>query len=375
MYDDILIVFSARKTDKGKFTFYKQVIDFPATLIFVNDYDTEWYLNGTPEFHDSLDLVNYLIGQIYRLKRKNTKVWTLGSSMGAYAALLYGSLLQVDKVLAFGPESELCIPLGRSVESLGDTYPEGYADISKLFYKSPKDVLIISGNNDIPDLYCASMFRAGNKNIEIKLINNYTHVVAKYIHEKVILSTFLLAYFTSSVEDILATFELGYILSPDHALSVKKFNEALTLKKTILVSEKSQIIEVSKTHPNWSMLLYYTGLIYEKEKNNKEAIINLKKALNVQDNLGRARFKLAQIYYKEKDFNKAEKELFLLKKQKFTYNIGILLSRIYIAQERVDMYKDILQEMQKELTLKNKEKENILSLLDSVDVVESKIIN
>ena len=37
-YDDVILVFSTIKTQKGKFKFFKQFIDFKANIIFISDY-------------------------------------------------------------------------------------------------------------------------------------------------------------------------------------------------------------------------------------------------------------------------------------------------------------------------------------------------
>lgn len=71
--------------------------------------------------------------------------------MGAYAALEYGSILGADAILALAPESELCIPLGRSVTNLS-TYKEGDEPIVGMTYKDGAEVTIISSNEDIVGL-------------------------------------------------------------------------------------------------------------------------------------------------------------------------------------------------------------------------------
>ena len=358
-YDDVVIVFSARKQDKGKFTFYKQVIDFPASIIFVNDYGTEWYLKGTSDFQCSIEFINYLNAEVHKLTQGRGKVFTFGSSMGAYAALVYGSILQVDKILAFGPEVELCIPLGRSIESLKNKFSEGACNIANLHYKHPDNVLIISGNNDIPDLYSATIFKESNSKIDVKLINNYTHVVAKYIQEKIPIKDFVLQYFFGSYENLFKTFNLASLVTKEQAISIKKFNEAFTINKRILLSEKENILQVATLQKNWSMPQYYMALIYEKENNIDLSIQYLVNSLSAQKNLNRARFKLVQLYLKSNLLDKALEEATILKGYNFTYSVAMLLAEIYLKREDISSYKEVLVEIRKASTLKEKELESI----------------
>ena len=82
-YDDVLIVFSALLTKKGKFGLYKQAMALSVNIIYVNDYENNWYLTGTPEFESSLTFINFLLGKIYRLKSKYGYLYTIGGSRGA----------------------------------------------------------------------------------------------------------------------------------------------------------------------------------------------------------------------------------------------------------------------------------------------------
>ncbi len=85
--------------------------------ILVRDFENAWYHRGVrglgnniDEVHDSL---RKLIAEI-----NPSQVVTIGQSMGAYAAILFGQLLEVHKVLAFGPLSFLN---SQKALSIGDT--------------------------------------------------------------------------------------------------------------------------------------------------------------------------------------------------------------------------------------------------------------
>jgi len=361
---DLMIVFSARKTEKGSFTFYKQTIDFPANIIYINDYDTHWYLKGTPDFDNVFDFLNFLKNQINKLKKKNGKLYMLGSSMGAYAALLYGSIFNADKILSFAPEAELCIPLGRSIESLNTIYNEGEYNITNLHYKSPKNVTIIIGNNDIPDLYSASYFYEKNQKLNVKIINNYTHVVAKYIHEKIELKQFILKFFSNKTKNIFNNFELANIISLEDTKALKSFNESLFLDKKIDLQHKKQIIKIANDNPKWSMPQYFAALIFEYDGDIEYSILYLQNALSVQPNLNRARFKLTQLYLKLNLFEKALEECLVLKKHNFTKSVGLLLCNIYLKINHTEAVQETLKQIKLKFGLSKSEEEKFIKQYD-----------
>jgi ribosomal protein L16 Arg81 hydroxylase len=73
----------------------------PINRILLRDFANAWYHRGVRGLGDSIDAVadrlRDLIQQI-----APSRIVTVGQSMGAYAAILYGQLLGVDQVLAFG---------------------------------------------------------------------------------------------------------------------------------------------------------------------------------------------------------------------------------------------------------------------------------
>ncbi len=74
--------------------------------ILLRDCKKLWYHQGLPEAGDSIaDIVSLLKKYVQHPATDRTVVF--GNSGGAYAALLFGSLLQVDEIHAFSPKSFL----------------------------------------------------------------------------------------------------------------------------------------------------------------------------------------------------------------------------------------------------------------------------
>lgn len=106
-------IFRKRIIEKNFFEWYHSRIKKAGKHIFIRDVFKQWYLSGINQYINTPDkLLSFL-----KEETKGYKIITIGSSAGGYAAILYGSLLQAQKVLAFNPQFELESLLKRSSEN------------------------------------------------------------------------------------------------------------------------------------------------------------------------------------------------------------------------------------------------------------------
>jgi hypothetical protein len=73
----------------------------PINKIYVRDRTSSWYQNGIPGLGSRVPDVAMNLNSIVHHLRPN-RIITIGQSMGAYAALLFGLLLRVDQIVTFG---------------------------------------------------------------------------------------------------------------------------------------------------------------------------------------------------------------------------------------------------------------------------------
>jgi hypothetical protein len=95
-----------------KFDFYGRIRkleknrNLAINRILVRDPANLWYQHGVPGLgHDPLEAASALHRLIVSIEPRS--VITVGQSMGAYGAILFGALLGADRALAFGPLSYL----------------------------------------------------------------------------------------------------------------------------------------------------------------------------------------------------------------------------------------------------------------------------
>lgn len=84
------------------FEFSRMLDEHKVKKIFVRDHAKSWYHAGLKDVGDNIDQCIEPLKKL--IAESGAKyVVTMGNSMGAYAAILYGVLLDADEVLAFAP--------------------------------------------------------------------------------------------------------------------------------------------------------------------------------------------------------------------------------------------------------------------------------
>jgi|GEM_PF-305560 len=89
----------------------------PLNRILARDLSNSWYHRGIPGLGENVEEVAESLKQIIE-KIAPSQAIAIGQSMGAYAAILFGQLLGVDRVLAFGPLSFLNSQQAREIGDL-----------------------------------------------------------------------------------------------------------------------------------------------------------------------------------------------------------------------------------------------------------------
>ena len=103
---NLLISFGGFKQGLGMpvFEFYNSFSSVTCDKIFIKDDNKAWYHKGIDEDLYSINLIyKYIKGVIS--EGDYEKVCFVGNSMGGYAAILFGVLLNVDEILVFSPQT------------------------------------------------------------------------------------------------------------------------------------------------------------------------------------------------------------------------------------------------------------------------------
>lgn len=136
-----------------QFNFGKTLRELDVNAIYLRDMNHNWYLNGLEGIGNSVDEVKEFLSQKSK-EYEAPYVLSLGTSAGGFAALLYGSLLQVDEILAFSPQTFMnrwnCIRyldhrwLDRVVQIYqGPQSNRAYLDLKQMSYDKMPSVTLV----------------------------------------------------------------------------------------------------------------------------------------------------------------------------------------------------------------------------------------
>lgn len=181
--DVLAIVFSHVSEQPGRFSFYGSFRDIAANKLFVNTPGNGWYRDGVPGLGDDIDSAADGLRIMIRRIAPRTVV-CVGNSMGAYAALLFGELINADRVLAIGPETLLDQPGSRSRGFLaGRPPPSRYADLLPVLSRFAADrrISIVIGESDLFDLEYARRV-AHLPGMRLRSLRGVGHEVPAMLH-------------------------------------------------------------------------------------------------------------------------------------------------------------------------------------------------
>jgi hypothetical protein len=181
--DTVTVIFAARNDRPPKFTFWKAGNALNSHVIFLNSDVPQWYRTGIPGISGGIRGAVKAILDFKKDVGAKRLVMT-GSSMGAYGALLYGSMAKADQVLAFGVEPILGVPGGKT-DITRNHLQYVYPDLTSL-HLPPTTVYY--GGMDINDILGAWLLRK-RKRAEIICINESQHDTPDFLSRQKRLGT------------------------------------------------------------------------------------------------------------------------------------------------------------------------------------------
>ena len=137
-------------------------------VILIRDSKQSWYHNGINGFGDNINELKNNIKEIIK-KINYSIIITIGSSMGGYAALLFGNLLNVNGIIAFCPQTFIDkdnrkkYKDARWISQIANICDNSYYDLSKLSFQNINVQIIYGRKNRLDKIHAKRMEK--NKNI------------------------------------------------------------------------------------------------------------------------------------------------------------------------------------------------------------------
>ncbi len=133
-YPNTLKSFEYSIIERDKYEWKRNRLPIAGKHIFIRDIRKQWYIGG---INSKLDTPSKL-ADFLKKETEGYTVYTIGSSAGGFAAILFGSLLQVKRVYAFNSQLNLKVTMQSSTsvvdpilfDKVNDAVLKSYFDLS-----------------------------------------------------------------------------------------------------------------------------------------------------------------------------------------------------------------------------------------------------
>ncbi len=133
-YPNTLSSFNYSIIQRDKYEWKRNKFPKAKKHIFIRDIHKQWYLSG---INDTLDNPKKLL-DFLRKETEGYRTITIGSSAGGYGALLFGSMLECERIYAFNAQLNLTVTMQNSnaltdpvlFEKVNDVNCKAYYDLS-----------------------------------------------------------------------------------------------------------------------------------------------------------------------------------------------------------------------------------------------------
>lgn len=187
----LTVFFSGTDKTNGKFDFWRVGNSQDSSVIFFNNGKNEWYQNGIPNLTGSIDSTANFINDVYN-NVGATSILLCGVSMGGYAAMLYGSLINAD-ILAFGFDSQLKIKGSRSEKRMPKDVQLNEPDLKPIVSKAKGRIHCFAGELDGMDMI-SSHHLHDLDNFNCQILRGVGHGAAPFIDKWYGLSEYIRKY-------------------------------------------------------------------------------------------------------------------------------------------------------------------------------------
>lgn len=189
-----ILVFSQVNVPVGKFGASRALAEVDCNVVFLNCPHNGWYLNGIPGLGATPEAAAEELGRLLaRHGISGDKRVTWGGSMGGFGAVVYGALMGVETIVAFGAELKLLVAGGKSEGILVKRQKRGDIpafDVRAAVRDSPGRFFLYAGEMFYPDLVSAGIIM-DLPNVEVTTLADFGHPLANHVNERYGLAPFL----------------------------------------------------------------------------------------------------------------------------------------------------------------------------------------
>ena len=169
----MILFFGAKDLAPHCFNFFQLGRELDCHRFFLNNGENHWYQYGIPGLGNSFQQsIETLLK--WQKALSATHIYTVGTSMGGYAAIQYGVALEAN-ILAFSTDASINQPLSKSASFFTGDQPASCPDLCELISGRKTNLTLIAGERDISDLYSAWLLKKA-ADIQIYTLVGVDHI-------------------------------------------------------------------------------------------------------------------------------------------------------------------------------------------------------
>ncbi|EDZ61509.1 protein containing putative poly-gamma-glutamate capsule biosynthesis domain [Sulfurimonas gotlandica GD1] len=298
--DKLIIIFSG--VNANSFTGYKLFSDYKTNKLFIRDHRKNWYNGFIEKFSkDADDLLSIIKKITDNFIPENITMF--GSSMGGYAAILFGLKLDVGYIVAFGPQIMLDSRMPNNPYTMNEIIYDNLYKVLDNYNKSK--LTIYFGSEDLGDIYHLS-YMNNYENVSLKCIYGAPHDIMYYFNKMNLMKKVLNSH-------LLENYEFKYSIPSYDIFSNDKIIKLTREGVLQFYNEEYDkalytLTEIVLAEPSWSAGWAFLGKIQIKLKLYDDALESLEKSFEIFYNTEHPHFDAGLIHFKRKDYHKSSLE-------------------------------------------------------------------
>ncbi|WP_238373133.1 tetratricopeptide repeat protein [Heliomarina baculiformis] len=314
------------------FSFRHLLLDLDANIVYIKDRSNQWYNRGI------LGVGSDLSSTIISLKGiiesfGYTEVRCTGTSMGGYAAILFGNEIGAESILAFSPQTFLAPPYPRYNRSL---HEGEYLDLSRNIASPVAKTRIIVGEDELFDLFGVARLPFW-RHIDLQIVRAGTHMIPRFLHDA--------GVFKGTLVNLATTGEFS-----DLGVERSDLNFSAVASDLCVAAEgvygrhigeaKNVLQHFVRARPNWAGAHFWLGRVLEKQGIYDASAEHLEKAVELNPVMYEAASRAAQVHLKQENWSSALRCGILA----WTVNKSLTGIRDRVSEAVIDLIKNGLKQ-------------------------------
>lgn len=297
--NNLLFVFSSRRTPRGRFTFQKLLKKFPATTIFLNDYENQWYTSDIVD-GEYLSWHSLISAYINNYSNGLSNIYFIGEGMGAHAALKFGAIFNARRIIAFNPEVTLGMKGSRSHNDLKEQAAEH--DLRTIAFPEETQSIIISNNGNFFDYYSASEIKHHHANSKVYVLNNFKGDLLEQLRRDTDFQSLIFNMLLKGADAELSSIPRGKLFNSRTVQLIYDAVYSGEYNRDEFVKTLERIVQIA---PDWAFTQHLYGLSLDESGFKTAALEHYTRSITLASYQGKSLIKLAEILLSMKRYEEA----------------------------------------------------------------------